>query len=122
MHSDYSDLQEKLNQSREKFKRAALLMSEFLFDILEDRNNILTDQSSIHAQDMRHISLNLEKVRNTSLEDLDNEDKKQLVFLLLKQLQPYLSASNLSTNPHQFNPQNLSSQINSYKQKDGNLR
>jgi len=50
LHNDYTSLQQKLNTSREKYKRAALLMSEFLSDILTDRNNILTDASSIHPE------------------------------------------------------------------------
>lgn len=47
LHSDYSALQEKLSEGTEKYKRAALLMSEFLHDILEDRSNILTDASTL---------------------------------------------------------------------------
>lgn len=38
-----------------------------------------------------------DRVRETPLEELDDSNKTQLVFLLLKQLQPYLSAANLST-------------------------
>jgi hypothetical protein len=55
--------------SREKYKRAALLMSEFLADILSDRNNILTDASSILP--MSDVEINLEKIRDTPLEELD---------------------------------------------------
>jgi len=32
-----------LNASRDKYKKAALLMTEFLNDILTDQDNILTD-------------------------------------------------------------------------------
>lgn len=84
LHFDYSALQTKLNMSREKYKRAALLMSEFLSDILSDRNNILTDASTIMP--MSEIEVNLEKVRETPIEELDLEDKRQLVYLLLKQI------------------------------------
>lgn len=34
LQSDYVELQDKMNLSREKYKRAALLMTEFLDDIL----------------------------------------------------------------------------------------
>jgi chromosome segregation ATPase len=34
LQSDYVELQDKMNMSREKYKRAALLMTEFLDDIL----------------------------------------------------------------------------------------
>lgn len=68
-------------------------MTEFLHDILSDRENILTDLGSAGVA----MKLFLQKIRETPLEELDNEDKRKLVFLLLKQLQPYLSAANLST-------------------------
>lgn len=68
-------------------------MTEFLHDILSDRENILTDL----GQGGVALQLFLQKVRESPLEELDDEDKRQLVFLLLKQLQPYLSAANLST-------------------------
>jgi len=49
LQSDYNLLQSKLNTSREKYKRAALLMTEFLHDILSDKANILTDpKTSVH--------------------------------------------------------------------------
>ena len=34
LQGDYVELQDKMNVSREKYKRAALLMTEFLDDIL----------------------------------------------------------------------------------------
>ena len=37
--------------------------------------------------------------KDTPVEDLEKEDKIALVLVLLKQLQPYLSASNLSVAP-----------------------
>lgn len=84
LHFDYSNLQDKLNQGREKYKRAALLMSEFLHDILEDKRNILTDESSLIQHDIRLLELNLDKIRETPIEQLDSEEKKQLVYVLIK--------------------------------------
>jgi hypothetical protein len=66
LQDNYQNLQEKLNSGREKYKRAALLMTEFLYDILTDRENILTDNS--HDQDLK---IYLERVRETPLDDLD---------------------------------------------------
>jgi len=37
--------------------------------------------------------------KDTPIENLEKEDKVALVLVLLKQLQPYLSANNLSTAP-----------------------
>ena len=86
-------------------------MTEFLSDILTDRTNILTDpNTSVHhqSQSIQDMKLNLDAIRNTPLEELENTDKKQLVLLLLKQLQPYLSASNLSTTNKLKGPQQSS--------------
>ena len=91
LQGDYVELQDKMNVSREKYKRAALLMTEFLDDILNQTPNILESDKDMH--------LNLEKIKDTPIENLDKEDKVALVLVLLKQLQPYLSAQNLSTAP-----------------------
>ena len=69
-----------MNTGREKYKRAALLLTEFLNDILEDRQNVLTDIGS--ADNLLRIYL--DKVRDTPLEELDSEEKRKLVFLLLR--------------------------------------
>lgn len=84
LQGDYVELQEKMNISREKYKRAALLMTEFLDDILNQTPNILESDQDMH--------LNLEKIKDTPIEQLEKEDKVALVLVLLKQLQPYLSA------------------------------
>ena len=91
LQNDYTDLQKKMNISREKYKRAALLMTEFLDDLLNSTPNILDSDKDMH--------LNLEKIKSTPIEQLDKEDKVALVLVLLKQLQPYLSSQNLSTAP-----------------------
>mmetsp|Transcript_8629 Transcript_8629/g.13368 ORF Transcript_8629/g.13368 Transcript_8629/m.13368 type:complete len:288 (-) Transcript_8629:248-1111(-) len=94
LQHDYVELQDKMNVSREKYKRAALLMTEFLDDILNQTPNILESDKDMH--------LNLEKIKETPIEHLDKEDKVALVLVLLKQLQPYLSANNLSTAPQTY--------------------
>ena len=75
--------------SGEKYKRAALLMTEFLDDLLKQTPNIWDSDKDMHV--------NLEKIKETPIEQLDKEDKVALVLVLLKQLQPYLSSQNLST-------------------------
>lgn len=42
--------------------------------------------------------------KETPIEELDKEDKIALVLVLLKQLQPYLSANNLSVAPPKAAP------------------
>lgn len=95
LHADYQELQEKTKDSKEKYKRAALLMTEFLDDLLNSTPNILETEKDMH--------LNLEKIKETPFEKLAKEDKVALVLVLLKQLQPYLSANNLSTAPTSLN-------------------
>ena len=67
-----------MNISREKYKRAALLMTEFLDDLLNQNPNILDNDKDMHV--------NLEKIKSTPIEKLDKEDKVALVLVLLKQL------------------------------------
>ena len=70
------ELQEKLNQSREKYKRAALLLTDFLDDMLTSTPNILQSDKDLH--------LNLDKIKETPIEELQKEDKIALVLVLLK--------------------------------------
>lgn len=89
LQADYLDLQDKMSLSREKYKRAALLMTEYLDDLLNQTPNILETDKDMH--------LNLEKIKETPFEELDKEDKVALVLVLLKQLQPYLTYHTQST-------------------------
>ena len=81
LNNDYLALQEKLEHSNEKYKFAALLMAEFLDDILEDRMNILT----MDAQSNNLVEL-CKKIRETPFDDLATDLKRELMFALLKQL------------------------------------
>jgi len=60
LQQDYVELQDKMNISREKYKRAALLMTEFLDDLLNQTPNILESDKDMH--------LNLEKIKETPFE------------------------------------------------------
>jgi hypothetical protein len=64
------------------------LLTDFLDDLLTNTPNILQTDTDLH--------LNLDKIKESPVEELEKEDKIALVLVLLKQLQPYLSASNLS--------------------------
>lgn len=54
LQTDYLELQEKMTMNREKYKRAALLLTEFLDDTLNQSPNILDTDKDMH--------LNLEKM------------------------------------------------------------
>ena len=88
---DYLEIRNQQSNNTEKYKRAALLLTEYLDDILTQTPNILEDSSDMH--------LNLEKIKSVPMAHLGKEDKVALVLVLLKQLQPYLSANNLQTSP-----------------------
>jgi len=60
LQNDYMELQEKLNLSREKHKRAALLLTDFLDDLLNDNPSILSQEKDMH--------LNLDKIKETPIE------------------------------------------------------
>ena len=53
-------------------------MTEFLEDILNSTPNILSADKDLH--------LNLDRIKDTPVEDLPKEDKVTLVLVLLKQL------------------------------------
>ena len=48
LQNDYMELQDKLNLSREKYKRAALLLTDFLDDLLSNTPNILQTDNDLH--------------------------------------------------------------------------
>lgn len=57
LYNTYIELKEKMSMSREKYKRAALLMTEFLDDLLTQTPNILDNDKDLHV--------NLEKIKET---------------------------------------------------------
>lgn len=63
-------------KSSDKYKTAALIMTDYLDDLLASKPNLLASNHDIH--------LNIEKVRENKIEDLDKEDKVALVLVLLK--------------------------------------
>ena len=54
LQTEYLDLQEKMNMSRERYRRAALLLTDFLDDMLSSTPNVL--------QSDRDMLLNLDKM------------------------------------------------------------
>lgn len=84
-------MQNKLNMTHDKYKRAALILTEFLDDLLNQTPNILDQDKDIH--------LNIDGLKDTPFDQIAKQDKVAIALVLLKQLQPYLSSSNLSTAP-----------------------
>ena len=74
-------------------------MTEFLDDILHETPNILQPDKDLH--------LNVEKIKETPLEELPKEDKVTLVLVLLKQLQPFFSTQNLNVSAPSLTTPNI---------------
>ena len=84
LQQDCLEIQDKLNQNKEKYKRAALLFADFLDDLLHQRSNIL------------HEDIKMDHLKNIPFEDLTKESKIEMMLALLKQMQPYFSVNNLA--------------------------
>lgn len=48
LQGEYLEIQSKLSQSHEKYKKAALLLTEFLDDLLNQKPNILEQDKDMH--------------------------------------------------------------------------
>lgn len=100
MQNNCLEIQDKLGRQKEKYKRAALMLTEFLEDLMSQKPNILKEQAKFAAsqEDADQEAMDIERIQRTPMEDLNRDDKVRVVFILLKQLQPFLSAQNLSAN------------------------
>ena len=95
LQNDCLEIQEKLNFQKDKYKRAALMLTEFLEDLLQKKPNILRDQMTSLDASTQQETLDIEKIQQTPIEKLEREYKVKVMFTLLKQLQPFMSANNL---------------------------
>ena len=101
MQNNCLEIQDKLGRQKEKYKRAALMLTEFLEDLMSQKPNILKEQAkfALSQEDANQEAMDIERIQRTPMEDLDRDDKVRVVFILLKQLQPYLSTHNLNVAP-----------------------
>ena len=65
-----------MGEGREKYKRAALILTEYLDDLLTQSPNVLNSDKDMH--------LNLDKIKQTPFDQLEKQDKVALVLVLLK--------------------------------------
>ena len=81
----YILLYEKLKHSREKYKRTVLLLTDYLDDLLNSSEQVLSTEQDMH--------LNLDEIKEDKvpIKDLEPKDKIALILVLLKQLQPYIT-------------------------------
>ena len=94
MQDNCQDIQDKLGRQKEKYKRAALMLNEFLEDLMSQKPNILKEQArfALSQDDADQEALDIERIQQTPMEELSRDDKVRVVYILLKQLQPLLSA------------------------------
>ncbi len=71
-------LEERYFMIQQQYKWAALSLTEFLDDLLNDAPYIL--------QTLQHLPLNVEKIKDTPFDSLRKEDKITLTLVFLKQL------------------------------------
>lgn len=69
-------MQEKFQSQRHKYKRAALIFTDFLEDIINQKPNILSGD--------KEMLLNLDRIKETPVEELPAEDRVTLALVLLK--------------------------------------
>ena len=81
MQNECLDIQERLGFSKEKYKRAALLLTEFLEDFLKQKPNILRDAT---ASKESLDEAEFDRLCQTPFDDLTREEKVNIVFLLLR--------------------------------------
>ena len=88
MQNNCLEIQDKLSRQKEKYKRAALMLTEFLEDLLSQKPNILKEQAklALSQEDSVQEAIDIERIQQTPIEDLDRDDKVRIVFILLKQL------------------------------------
>ena len=81
----YVLLYEKLKNSREKYRRTVLLLTDYLDDLLNSSEHVLSTDQDMH--------LNLDDIKEAKIpiKDLEAKDKIALILVLLKQLQPYIT-------------------------------
>ena len=65
-----------------------MLLTEFLEDLLSQKPNILREQTNPldSVQKQEEDGFDIEKIQNTPIEELGQEDKVRVMFTLLKQL------------------------------------
>ena len=88
MQNNCLEINDKLSRQKEKYKRAALMLTEFLEDLMSQKPNILKEQAHLSMSGDAHgeDSIDLERIQQTPIEDLSRDDKVRVVFILLKQL------------------------------------
>jgi len=87
LKAEYTELKEKVSEKTEKFHTLGYLLSDYLKDLQSISASLIQDDE---------VTVNIHRAANTPVENLTNSDRANLVVVLLKQIQPYLSQSNLS--------------------------
>ena len=86
MQNNCLEINDKLSRQKEKYKRAALMLTEFQEDLMSQKTNILKEQAHLSMSGDAHgeESIDLERIQQTPIEDLSRDEKVRVVFILLK--------------------------------------
>jgi len=62
------------------------MLTEFLEDLMSQKPNILKDQArfKVPLEDDQVDNIDIERIKQTPMEDLGRDDKVRVVFILLK--------------------------------------
>ena len=65
MQNNCLDIQDKLSRQKEKYKRAALMLTEFLEDLMSQKPNILKEQAkfALSQDDAAREALDIERIQ-----------------------------------------------------------
>jgi len=103
MQQNYLKIQEDYSKTKNKFDKAAFILSDYLDHLLK---------TPLDLSDLSNIFIDVEKLKITPLENWEEEEKIAIILVLLKQLQPYLSDFTLTTESHKENLKKLLLSVN----------
>ncbi|CAG9333647.1 unnamed protein product [Blepharisma stoltei] len=87
LKAEHTDMQQKFKERSERYRNLGCLLADYLKDLQTLQNELPGDAE---------LTLNINKIASSPIEELTSTDKAALVSILLKQIQPYLSPSNLN--------------------------
>ena len=116
LHENYMKQQKILEKMRDKYSKAANLLTEFLDNMINSTPNLLQDEKNLYLDVERLYYHLLDNRKNVDFDELKKEEKAALIIILLKQLQPYLSDINLSVAKENDNVQKFLGKVNVQQQ------
>ncbi|CDW75280.1 UNKNOWN [Stylonychia lemnae] len=84
LQDEYQFMQEKLEKEKKKYEKLAMILTEYLDEVLSENEGLIQENQDIH--------LDVESIKEyDKIEDVPAKDRVALLLVLLKQLQPLLT-------------------------------